>query len=360
MHTASDSPSQIESTRLLRLARQTAVIAAVVALFVAILLGLASAVDVLLMTFAGLLFGIFLSTLADWFYQHTRLGATTSLVAVVVLLLLMVAAVGWFLAPTIIAQLEDLKKKWPEWIDSLRSQISATPWGSWVVEQLPQADQALPRPQALLSRATGVASTAIGGLGVPIMVFAVGLMLAAQPQTYQKGVLCLVPPAGRTRAQEVLREIGSTLKWWLIAKFTAMFIVGVLTWLGLLLLGVEIAATLAVLAALLTFIPNFGPIISAVPAVLLALLQGVDVALWVVVLYVVVQLLESFVVTPLIQYRALSLPPVLVIVAQLAASAWVGVWGLALATPLLAVIVVLVRLLYLEDILHEGEESSSA
>ncbi len=122
-----------------------------------------------------------------------------------------------------------------------------------------------------------------------------------------------------------------------------MVVVGVLTWLGLSFLGIELAATLAIVAALLTFIPNFGPIISAVPAVLLGLMQSPMTALWVVLLYIVVQLIESNLVTPLLQYRALSLPPVLVITAQLAASVWMGVLGLVVSTPLLIVATVLVR-----------------
>lgn len=349
-----------EANGRLWLVKQAAVICAVVGLFVVILLGIASAIDVLLMAFTGLLFAIFLHSPADLLNQRTGLGATLSLVVVVMLLFLLVAAIGWFLAPTIAEQLQILQHQWPEWLESLRSRLSATTWGSWVVQQLPQAHQAVPQPQAVVSRATGVVSTAIGGLGVPVVVFAVGLMLAAQPHVYQEGLICLVPPARRPRAKTVLREIGSTLQWWLIAKFTAMVTVGLLTWMGLLLLGVELAATLAVLAALLTFIPNFGPILSAVPAVLLALMQGPYVALWVVLLYTVIQLLESFVVTPLIEYRALSLPPALVICAQLAASAWVGVWGLALATPLLAVVVVMVRLLYVEDILQDISPTSAS
>lgn len=349
MHTESDS-LPTESISNVRLARQTAVVCTVVVLFVTVLLGIASAIDVLLMLFTGLLFAIFLYTLAKWFGQGIGLNATASLAVVVVLLLLAIVAICWFLVPTIAAQIQIFQDKW---LESLRTQLSSTEWGKWLVRQLPQSEEAFPQPQIVLSRATGVVTTTIGGVGVLLMVFTLGLMLAAQPRIYREGIISLLPKSMRSRARNVFAEIGTTLEWWLIAKFSAMLIVGLLTWLGLLFLGIELAATMAVLAALLTFIPNFGPIISAVPAVLLALLQGPFVALWVVVLYIVVQLLESFVVTPMIQYRALSLPPVLVIFAQLAASAWIGIWGLALATPLLAMTAVLVRLLYKEDILHE-------
>jgi predicted PurR-regulated permease PerM len=335
------------------------VVCVVIGLFVLGVLAIALAVDVFLMAFMSLLLAIFLHTLASWLNQYWSLGPVWSLVTVVLLLLLIFVAAGWFLVPTIAEQLQTLQSKWPASISSLRGRLGSTTWGSWLLQQLPDTEQAWPEIQATLSRATGIVTSAIGGVGVVVVVLALGLMLAAQPQVYQDGFFFLVPPSRRVRAKQVFEKIGSTLQWWLIAKCLAMLIVGLLTWLGLFLLGVEMAATLAVLAALLTFVPNFGPILAAVPAVLLAFLQGPMIALWVVLLYIAIQTVESFVITPLIQYRALAFPPVLVIVSQLVASACLGIWGLALATPLLAVTVVLVRMLYVEDILREGAPLSA-
>ncbi len=349
----------IRSDRRIELAKQTGVVCLVVGLVVLAVLGLARAVDVVLMVFTGVLFAIFLYSLASQLNYYTRIGPTWSLVAVVLLLTLSVAVSGWILVPTISSQVSEFQEKWPELQETLRERLRGTAWGEWLLSQVPKLEQLWPQPGSLVSRVTGVVASAIGGLGVPGVVFFIGLMLAAQPSIYTEGLISLIPPRQRKRAYEVLQAIGSTLQWWLFAKVTAMIVVGVLTWLGLLLLGVELAATLAVVAALLTFIPNFGPIIAAVPAVLLAFMGSPLTALWVVLLYIAIQLLESFVVTPLIQYRALSLPPVLVVFAQLAASAWVGIWGLALATPLLAIAVVVVRLLYLEDVLHERAEDSA-
>jgi len=358
MHTGNENLPGGADGRLW-LAQRTAVVCAVLGAFVLVLLAIASAIDVFFMAFSSLLLAIFLHTLAGWLDQRSGLGAVWSLVVVVLLLLLLAVATGLFLVPIIAEQLQEFQEKWPESLSSLEKRLSATEWGSWLLQQLPDADQTWPQLQSTLLRATGIVTSAIGGVGVPVVVLALGLMLAAQPQVYREGFLCIVPPSRRSRAKAVFKEIGSTLQWWLIAKFIAMVIVGILTWLGLFLLGVEMAATLAVLAALLTFVPNFGPIISAVPAVLLALMQGPLIALWVVLLYISIQTIESFVITPAIQYRALSLPPALVLVAQLAASVWAGVWGLVLATPLLAVFIVLVRLLYVEDILRDGTPLSA-
>lgn len=345
--------------KLFLIAKQTAIVCLVAGGVVLTLLGLATAIDVVLMLFMGILVAIFLHSLAAKFDEYTHCGATLSLIATNLLLLLVVVVSGWLLVPTISIQVGEFQERWPALISKASDWLHQTPSGEWILSLLPDLDHGWPRPRNLVSRVSGVASSAIGGLGVLIMVVSIGLMLAAQPSLYQEGCISLVPPSRRKRATEILAKLGSTLRWWLIAKVSAMVVVGVLTWAGLMLLGVELAATLGVLAAVLTFVPNFGPIIAAVPAVLLALMHSPVTAMWVVLLYIVVQLLESFVVTPLIQYRALSLPPVLVIFAQLALSSWVGLWGLALATPLLAMAMVLVRQLYIGDLLHESPEKSA-
>ena len=338
---------------LLRLAQRTATICSVVALMIVILLGIASAIDVVLILFLGVLLAIVLHSLATVLGRYTGLGETWSLVVVLALLLLLAVASGWLLVPTIATQVEQFRQEWPESLAKVRERMNATSWGKWLIEQVFDADRFLPQPQAMLSRTAGAATSAFGLVGVLLMVGVVGLFLAVQPQLYLQGLLRFIPPSQRAHGKTILAECGSSLQSFLSAQATAMVVVGVLTWVGLYFLGIKLAATLAILAALLTFVPNFGPIISAVPAVLLGLMQSPMTALWVVVLYIVVQLIESNLVTPMLQYRALSLPPVLVIGAQLGASVWMGVLGLVVSTPLLIVATVLVQNLYLQGILHE-------
>ena len=138
-----------------------------------------------------------------------------------------------------------------------------------------------------------------------------------------------------------------------------MIIIGVLTAVGLWLLGVPLALTLGLLAALLTFIPNIGPILAVVPAALLALLQSPTRALYVVLLYLGIQTVESYLLTPLMQKRTVSLPPALTIFAQVLMGILVGRIGLVLATPLTAALFVLVKMLYVEDILGDSIETDN-
>jgi predicted PurR-regulated permease PerM len=132
-----------------------------------------------------------------------------------------------------------------------------------------------------------------------------------------------------------------------------MLFIGVLTWIGLSIIGVPLALTLGLIAGLLSFIPNFGPILSAVPAILLAFIDSPITAVYTAGLYILVQLIESNIATPLIERRTVELPPGLTIIFQLGLAVMVGGLGLVLATPLLAVIMVIVQMIYIQDILGD-------
>jgi len=169
-----------------------------------------------------------------------------------------------------------------------------------------------------------------------------------------------VPLDKRDRARDVTGQIGTALKWWLMGKLVAMVFVGVLVWLMLLLFGLPFALTLAAIAALFTFIPNFGPIISAVPVVLIALLDSTTTAVWVGVLFTAIQAVESYILTPVVQQSTLALPAALTITTQLMLGVFAGGVGLALATPLTLVVLVLVRTLYVRDVLGDATDGGTA
>lgn len=211
----------------------------------------------------------------------------------------------------------------------------------------------MPQRRNLLAQVTGVFSTALSVIGAIVVIFFVGIYFAAQPGMYTNGIVQLVPLDKRNRVREVLGKIGASLRWWLMGKIVAMVFVGILVWLMLLLLGLPFALTLAVLAAVLTFIPNFGPIISAIPAVLVALMNSPMTAVWVIVLFIAIQAVESYILTPLIQQSAIALPAALTISAQLLLGVFVGGIGLAVASPLAVVVLVLVRSLYVRDLLGD-------
>lgn len=346
-----------EAQELNSLAQRTAVVCAVVSLFGFAVWGLVFGADVLLVIFAGFLFAVFLRALSEVVERYTGLGKTWSLVVVVLGLTVLAVASGWFLVPKLVSQIQDLRHQLPESLSKLRKQFGDSDLGEWVLQREPFFEKMVPEPSSIMSGTTGALSSAIGTAGIALMIFYTGLMLAAQREIYIQGMLQFLPSSKREQADHVFTAMGRTLKWWLAAKVVSMIFVGVATWLGLIVLNIQLAVSLSALAAVLTFIPNFGPIISATPAVLLGLMQSPMTAVWVIVLFIVVQLLESYIVTPAIQYRALSMPPVLVVAAQLMGGVWFGILGLALATPLLAAAMVLVQELYLRKHQQASYES---
>ena len=144
----------------------------------------------------------------------------------------------------------------------------------------------------------------------------------------------------------MLDKVGQTLWWWLLAHMSSMAVVGVLTTIGLFALGIPLAIVLGLIAAALAFIPNIGPVISAVPAILIALSESPTKALYVVLLYVAVQAVETNFITPIFELKAVSLPPALTISVQLLLGSLVGILGLLLASPMCAMAIVLVQTLY--------------
>jgi predicted PurR-regulated permease PerM len=128
-----------------------------------------------------------------------------------------------------------------------------------------------------------------------------------------------------------------------------MFVVFVLTSIGLVIIGVPMWTALALIAGILNFIPNFGPLIALLPAVLVAFMQGPSTAFWVIALYMFVQVTESNFITPMVQKKLVSIPPALIIIAQLLIAPLTNAWGLVLATPLMLIVIVLIKELYIKQ-----------
>jgi predicted PurR-regulated permease PerM len=328
------------------------------ALLVLALLAAWRVADVLLVVFAGILFALFLRGLGDLLAARTRLGPTAALTVVVIALAGLLGAAGWWLAGDIAEQVEQLARDIPRAIGALRERLERYEWGRLVLTSLPVIDAEM--AQRVLAQAPGVLSrtlgTTLGFLTNLVIVTVVGLYLAYEPRLYAGGLVRLLPPARRPRGEAVLHALRVTLQWWLIGKVIVMALVGLMTGIGLWAIGLPLALTLGLLAGLLDFIPYVGPVLGFAPAVLLALTQDTTIVLYVAALYLVVQSLESYVLTPLVQRQAVALAPALTISAQIVLTVLFGGLGLVLATPLTAAGLVLVKMLYLEDVLGEDVE----
>jgi len=313
--------------------------------------------DVILLMFAAALLAIFLRGLADIVVRYTNIGEVWAVLLVSVLLLAVLAGSIALLAPSVAEQVRHLQVELPKSAQQAANYISQFGWGRAILEQMPSSTDILQNISAstLLSRVGGIFSSTFGALANFFIVILLAMYLAAEPKFYVHGFTKLFPVDKRSHAREVIIAIGETLRWWLIGKAGSMLFIGILTWIGLSIIGVPLALTLGLIAGLLSFIPNFGPILSALPAILLAFIDSPITAVYVLALYVGVQLVESNLVTPLIERETVELPPGLTIVFQLALSVLIGGLGLVLATPLLAVVMVVVQIVYIQDILGDRD-----
>lgn len=327
-----------------------------VALVSITLLLLWQASDIFLLIFAGLLLAVFLHSLSDPLAHHSKLGPKAALAVVILALIGIGVLFSSFVLPQITDQFQQLSERLPQSFERIRQAATQQFWLRRLFGEIPSWQSLFPQNLQILSRLQGVLSSTMGVLaGIAIFLF-VGLYMSVDPQLYKKGLVRLAPVPRRERMSEVMDHVGHTLRWWLLGKIISMSIIGVFTTIGLWIIGIPLALALGVIAALLTFIPNFGPVLSAVPAVLLGLMQSPTQALYVIFLYVGIQTVESYIITPLIQHRTVSLPPALTLVSQVIMALLFGFMGLLLATPLMAALLVLVNMLYIEDLLGEGKE----
>lgn len=308
---------------------------------------------VLLLILASILVAVLLHEVSLRVGRWLRIRRGTALVLVLFLAFTLFGLGGWAIAPRVIEQANQMMVDVPDAIERLQSQLKDYPLVRDLLRHLPAPEELLKDASAMLTRVGLVFSGILGAIGNLVLILFVGIYFAAQPHVYVNGIIKLLPKGRRERGREVMSELGDTLGLWLMGKALAMLIVGVVTATGLSLLGVPLALVLGLVAGLLDFIPYLGPIMAAVPAVLIAFTQSPVLALYVILLFVFLQILEGYLVTPLIERKAVSLPPALTITMQVLLGLPFGLVGVALASPLTATIAVLVAMLYVQDVLGD-------
>lgn len=313
--------------------------------------------DVVLLLFAAILLAIFLRGLSDIINSKLKMGDGWAVLFVSILLIAVLGGAIALLTPSVAEQIGKLRVSLPQSAASVADQISHYGWGQAIISQMPNTQDVINALTSVgfLSGVGGIFTQTIGAVGNFFLVVLLAIYLASEPRFYAEGFTKLFPVDVRPRATEVLNDIGETLRWWLVGKAGSMLFIGVLTWIGLSIIGVPLALTLGLLAGLLSFIPNFGPIISAIPAILLAFIESPITALYTAGLYIGVQLIESNIVTPIIERETVELPPALTVIFQIALSIILGGLGLVLATPLLAVVMVLIQKVYIQGVLGDSD-----
>jgi predicted PurR-regulated permease PerM len=318
--------------------------------------------DVLLLGFASVLVAILLRALAEPIVRCTRLSQTLALGLAVLVVLALLGGTLWLFGAEITSQLAQLVDQLPRAWAGLRDMLQRSQLGAMLLSILQDAGPNLGPVLAKLARFTAASSGVLVGL---LLVAFGGVYLATNPQLYRRGVLKLFPRAARVELDRVLDDSAQALRLWLLGQLAVMVSVGLLTGLGLWLLGLPAPLALGLIAGLAEFVPYVGPIVSALPGVLLGLSAGPEMGLYALLVYVVVQQLESNLITPLVARRMLELPPALVLFSVVALGLVFGPLGLVLAAPLTVLLTVAVVRLYVRDTLDTpahmpGEDVSRA
>lgn len=289
----------------------------------------AHAATYVLIIFAGIFFAVVFSALIDWLKERLGVQRWVSFAIVWVAFAALLGVFIAFLVPMLQEQIGQ--------VDQIVSSLESTP----LIGEAVQRAQSLNltqflQDQAIVGRVGDAVFTITSGLFSAFVILFIAVYGSLSPRTYTQGLISIFPDERRAHVRALLSTISHTLTWWLIGQLSAMAVVATLTYIGLLALGVELALLLALIAGLLSFIPNLGPILSFIPAALVALSQGPALALYVALLYVGVQTLESYFITPFIQRWAIHLPQAALLAVQVLFGVLFGIIGVILAAPLTA------------------------
>ncbi|MDQ6904463.1 MAG: AI-2E family transporter [Bacteroidota bacterium] len=324
----------------------------ILALLVVLILLFETLFNLLLLTLAGALFAIYFHGCASFFKKYLHVSAGWSLALSIIINIVLLAIFFWFVGARLQQQVSSLTDTLPGTLDNAKAYLQKSTVGSKALDYLNSSGNS----QKTMAIAKKFFSSSFGILSDVYIILLLGMFFIASPFTYKKGIIHLLPPKAKDKGASILDEIHKVLKNWIKGQLFGFMFIAVLTGLGLWVIGMPLILTLALIAGLLNFVPNFGPIIALIPAGLIGLTQGTTTAILVLCLYTLIQAVQSAVTQPLIQQKMVSIPPALIIFGQVAMGLLGGFWGVLLATPVIAIIMTLVNKLYVEKQPHHKYE----
>ena len=309
------------------------------------------------MAFGSVLIAVLLHALADVLARRTLVPERWSLLVAGVTLLLILATIGVLFGTAIRGQISGVADRLPAALDEFTRGLGIGEVSGRLPEML-GGDGG-----NFAGRIASLCSTLLGAIADALLVVIASVFIAISPKVYRVGLVKLFPVSDHPRVEGALDALGAALKLWIVAQLISMTFVAVAAALALWLIGVPSAIGLALIAGLADFMPFIGPVIGALPAVLLALTVSPETALYTALAFVVIQQLENNVIFPLAGNEVLSVPPALGLFAIVAAGVLFGPLGLLLGFPLAVIAFVLVKKLYVRETLGEetpvpGEENA--
>jgi predicted PurR-regulated permease PerM len=293
--------------------------------------------------------------------QRFRIPRGTAIVITVALLLALIVGFFPLIVPSVVEQLQQLINLIPKAIDRVRGWynqlIDAIP--GQVLENAPNLTNLTQQLQTWLTQLLGnffnLVNTSLAAIVSFLLFLVITIMLLVNPLPYRRVFVLAFPAFYRRRVEEILDECETALFGWIKGTLFDMLIIAFLSYVGLLILRVPLPLVNALLAGLLEFIPNVGPTLSVIPPVLLALLDSPWKAVAVLILYFLIQQIESLILVPIVMRQAVDLLPVFTILAVLVFASFFGFLGLFMSIPLLIVSQIWLREVLVKDVLDRWQ-----
>lgn len=301
-------------------------------------------VHVFILILVGVLIACYFRGVASFIVRKVHLPSWASLLISVFGTIILFSGIFYLIGATVTKQIAQLKERFPAMLAQAEDLLNQSAAGSDIVSRI----SAFGESEKLEAFVSGMFRTTFGGIGDLFVIILLGIYFTTAPNLYKRSLIQLVPPAHRQEARDLMENVASGLTKWLLGTFLSMLIIFVMTAIALAIVGLPMWLALSFLAGLLVFIPNFGPIIAAVPTILVAFSISPNTALVVAILFFSIQILEGAVITPKVQHWLMDIPPALIILAQIFAGILLGVWGLVFATPIMVVVMIVVKQLYIE------------
>ncbi len=305
---------------------------------------------VILLAFAATLIALIFNMVAEYFQANTRLNYGVSLTVAIFLIFGTLTIISYMFGQTVTEQLASLANRLPDAWSALEVRMDGMEGGAQLKQEITGF---IPNGETIVGFVKNILSGLTGAITAFILALFGGIYLAARPKQYFKGFLILIPKSVRPRVEDALLRSAHALRLWMGGQLLSMIGVGALCAVGLWLLGMPSYLALGLITGLLNFIPIVGPILGAIPAVLLGLTVDTQTALLVVLLYVVVQQIEGALFQPYIQARAVNIPAAVTLFSLFAIGGLFGFGGILIAAPLTVLIFTLVKTLYVRDVLGE-------
>lgn len=294
--------------------------------------------DILMVVFVAIVIAAAINGPVSWLQKY-KVPRLLGVIFICLFLFLLLALIVTLIFPPLAEQIKQLAAHFPELMEKIGLSFQEW-WGKYKIEGNLQAllDTVGDKLDQAASSVFGTIIGLFGGLISAMIILVISFYLAVQEKGAKRFLVSLTPSEHQSYVSDLIERIENKIGGWLRGQLLLMFIIGCLTYIGLYFLEVKYALTLALIAALLEIIPYIGPILAAIPAAILAFLQAPFLALLVILLYIVIQQLENYIIYPQVMKRTVGLNPIVIIIVMLMGAKLAGILGIILAVPVAAAI----------------------